>query len=87
MGVRCIASHHKSANQPPSLRAITNQQASQGYENKDVMMRAGGCTTNTMQHGDVGKVANDSNCNGGQMAELAGLPTGSSGCSWRNAQT
>ena len=33
-------------------------------------MRAGGCTTNTMQHGDVGKVANDSNCNGGQMAKL-----------------
>jgi len=48
-----------------SIAAITNQQASQGYENKDAMMRAGGCTTNTMQHGDVGKVANDSNCNGG----------------------
>jgi len=26
----------------------------QGYENKDVMMRAGGCMTSTMQHGDVG---------------------------------
>ena len=51
----------------------------QGYDFKDVMMRAGGCMTNTMQHGDVGEVANDSNCNGGQMAKLAGLPTGNSG--------